>query len=122
MPRLLLNAYAAPSLQNVAQMDCPAWSLTAAAGAGAAGIMPSAVLSASATTTLLGEATMTAPAAKLTASATASLMGQASLTLAGAYDLVGYAGALVSATIGACTLLLEAALYQSTGRLAGGSL
>ena len=107
MPRLRLNAYAAPSLQNVAQMDCPAWSLAAAAGAGAAGIMPSAVLSASATTTLRGEATMSAPAAKLTASATASLMGQASLTLAGAYGLVGYAGALVSATIGACTLQAE---------------
>ena len=106
-PAWVFNAYAAPSQQHVAQMQCPDWSLSAAGGATAANSLPLGVLSASATTTLLGRATMAMPAARLEAEATASIMGQASMTVGNTYALVGYAGALVSATIGACSLQAE---------------
>ena len=106
-PAWVFNAYAAPSQQHVAQMQCPDWSLSAAGGATAAHSLPMGLLSASATTTLLGRAPMAMPAARLDAEATASIMGQASMTVGSTYALVGYAGALVSATIGACTLQAE---------------
>lgn len=106
-PAWVFKAYAAPSQQHVAQMQCPDWSLSAAGGATAAHSLPMGLLSASATTTLLGRASMAMPAARLDAEATASIMGQASMTVGSTYALVGYAGALVSATIGACTLQAE---------------
>lgn len=99
LPMLTINARAVRNGLNAAELELPAITISGASGASAPMVVPAITLSASATTTLLGRAEISLPALTLNASGTVSLTARAELTLP-SINLAGYAGALMSATVG----------------------
>lgn len=105
---------------NAASLAAPRLGLSAFGGADAPLLFPAPTLSAAGTGVVVGKATLAAPAATVDASAVATGLGSAALRFGsnlGAYNIVGYSGAVLSATIGGATVAASGTA-GSTGRAA----